>query len=89
MIILFSLLISGCARVTVSKDGDYDTSNPSWEEKQDIFVFGLISDEDVQLNEVCPSGTKQLETQITFSDLILTGLTVGIYSPKTARVWCD
>lgn len=53
------------------------------------FLFGLIGDTNVDVRKVCPSGNATIKDQHSFVNGLIQGLTLGIYGPTTAKVYCD
>jgi hypothetical protein len=91
--LLLSLLLTsaGCANVTISPQGQpHIATAPTFEERRDFFLWGLIGEHTVDVSAVC-RGTAplQLQTQMTTTDALLTIITLGIYAPRTARIWCS
>ncbi len=93
-IILFlclSFLLPSCANVTVRPDGGQRvSSNADVSESTDFFLWGLTPESvDVVLANHCGGATpKQFQAQTTFIDGLLGAITLGIYSPRSYRVWC-
>ena len=88
--VLFSLV--SCQTVTISPKGrSHVYSNyPDFERSYPFFLFGLAGEHYVNVQKICrDKAVKQMQTQKTFLDGFLGGLTLGIYTPKTARVWCE
>ena len=56
--------------------------------RQNFFVFGLIGDKEVNLVEQCPRGASGFSERFTFADIILTVISLGIYTPRTVFVNC-
>ena len=85
------LFLSGCSSVTIATDSrDKLTSEPTYEERKKFYWWGLKNEHSVDVHSVC-SGTEplQMQSQQTFSDGFLSVITLGIYYPRTAKVWCD
>jgi len=84
-------LVSGCATVTV-ETGDHirRTSPPTWQDRKWFLFGGFISDKHVDVRQVCGSRkVVQMQSQNTFTDGLISVLTFGILSPRTAKVWCE
>ena len=57
---------------------------------QHFFIGGLFGNAVVEAGEICGSeGVRQLQTQEKVEDRLLTIITMGIYAPRTAKVWCN
>ena len=90
ILILFSTV--SCQTVTVSPKGSshvYSTQ-PDFERSYNFFLFGIVGDHSVNVQKICKNkSVKQMQTQDTFLNGFLGIITLGIYTPRTARVWCE
>ena len=88
--LLSFMTLLGCSTVTISPKGEsLYVSDPTFQRSYPHYVFGLIGENAVNIEEVCEGrGATQLQTQFTFVDSLLGLVTLGIYSPRTAKVWC-
>ena len=94
-----SVFSAGCGSVTLRRGGpvghmkDEEVKGPpTYEKRFDFFFFGIGGDpREVDVREIC--GKYRFPTQVqsihTFYDRALLLLTLGIYAPRTARVWCE
>lgn len=83
------LIASGCYSVTARPDGGFKVATaPNFQERQDFYLWGLVGESHINTQKVCPNGTSQIQSQLTFVDGLLNVITLGIYSPQSARVWC-
>ena len=84
-------VVSGCATITMTKQGTATiSSDPTFEESQTYFLGGLVGENEIDVKKVCNGGeATQMQSQTTFVNGLLGGLTLGIYTPRTAKVWCD
>ncbi len=85
------LFVAGCATQQMDlADGVPDRARAEHEEWQHFFIFGLApGSHRVQAENYCHGGTiGRVETELTFLNGLLHGLTYGIYSPYTMRVYC-
>jgi hypothetical protein len=84
------LVATGCYSVTIRPDGGFKmASQPSFEQRQDFYLWGLVGESHIDTGKVCPkSGPSQMQSQVTVVDGLLGLITLGIYSPETAKVWC-
>jgi hypothetical protein len=53
-----------------------------------FFVAALVGDERVPVYQMCPQGVSQIETGLSFVDLLLTVVTFAIYTPRSYVVHC-
>ncbi len=52
------------------------------------WIAGLIPPPVLETASRCPNGVAQVETQQSFLNLLVTGLTASIFSPMTIQVQC-
>ncbi len=89
---LVMLSLAACSTVTVTKDSHAKSiSPPAYTERQHFFLWGLAPGRiAVGLKGVCSdTDVRQIQTQRTFLDGLLGFITVGLYSPRTMRIWCE
>ena len=83
------LLLAGCYSVTVRPDGGFKVATkPTFEQRQDFYLWGLVGERHVNVKDVCNGNPVQFQSQRTFVDGLLGLVTLGIYAPETARIWC-
>ena len=89
-VVLLSWVLSACSSVTIKPEfGLLLHSEPDFEKSMDFFVFGVIGENRIDVSEIC--GVKQpvqMKTEQTFRDGVLMIISVGVYAPHTAKVWC-
>lgn len=91
-LLLFALLactltLTGCYHATVvtgAEPGSQTIEKP-WATS---FINGLIPPETVDATQQCNNGVARVETQLSFLNQIVAGLTFGLYSPMTITVTC-
>jgi len=85
------LLFAACSTVTIRPKGTAKAgTDPTWSSSESFFLWGLVGEHRIDVSKVCGNkGVKQMQAQDTFVDSLLTLLTIGIYSPRTAKVWCN
>jgi len=90
-IVLLLLLSTGCMTATVRPEGGAKVdTDASWQERQHFFVYGLVGESRIDVQEVCSGrDATQLQTRQQFVDGLLGLVTIGIYAPRTAKVWCE
>ncbi len=90
--VVLSFIFVGCQSVTISPDGRSSkvTTPPTYSKSEHFFLVGLIGKSNIDVNQVC-GGRKvvQMQSQQTFVDGLLGIITLGIYAPHTAKVWCE
>ena len=55
---------------------------------QPSFVFGLVPPPAVNVAQECKSGVAKVETQHSFVEGLVAGITFGIFTPMTVTVTC-
>ena len=58
------------------------------EEWAHYFVFGLAGSKDVDLDEACPNGAHAWSNKVSFTNMLVSFLTLGIYVPRTISIEC-
>jgi hypothetical protein len=86
-----AFLLAGCASVTVRPNGGAKTSaKPDYQQSKNYFFWGLAGEHTIDVTTICEGKTvEQIQSQYTFVNGLLGGITLGIYSPKSAKVWCS
>lgn len=79
--------LSGCLHVT------YRSSRPpvAVEPKtgtNHFFLWGLVNTGEVDTTAMCPSGVSKVDVYESFGDGFLGAITLGIYAPRSYKVWC-
>ena len=88
---LVAFFLISCQTVTISPEGQSFKYSipPDYEQTQNFFFWGLVGESQIPVRSICKDKpVKQMQTQDTFINRLLLGLTIGIYSPRTAKVWC-
>jgi hypothetical protein len=82
--------LSACSTVTIAPQGEAKlASKPSYEESKPFYFWGLSGEHHINVLEVCNNKEPlQMQSQQTFSDGLFGLITLGIYAPHTAKVWC-
>lgn len=88
--LLFTILLGGCATQTYLVNQEVASAKPSFEDRQDFFIEGIGQDETLDAAKVCNGSQNviKVESELTFVDGFLSVITAGIYTPRTARVYC-
>lgn len=85
------LTLTGCSSVAFVRVPEARTkSTPAYEAKAPFFFFGIIGGPaDVYADRIClKQQVDQVVTEYTGGDFAATLFTLGIYSPRTVKVWC-
>ena len=87
----FCIFLVSCQTVTISPQGRsfVYSSNPVYKSSLHFFLAGIVGEYSINVEDICGErAVEQMQTQSTFLDGFLYVLTLGIYTPKTVRVWC-
>jgi Bor protein len=82
-----TVLSTGCYVATIDMGKPASTNvhqqafAPSW-------VFGLVPPPTVNAASLCPGGVSKVETQHSFLNYLVAGITFGIYTPIQITVTC-
>jgi hypothetical protein len=89
--LLLLALVPACSTVTIRDKGTGKiSSEPSYQSSKAFFLWGLIGHPKVNVSQICNGKLPvQVQTQRTFLDGFLGVITLGLYYPRSAKVWCD
>lgn len=87
-LLVLSLVVSGCAQQTFTMSAEENET--TLKESQHFFINGLGQDKEIDAAAVCNGTDKvaKVEVQETFVNGLLRTITLGIYTPREARVFC-
>lgn len=85
--VVATALSAGCYRVTYNNPNS-QMNGQVHREKGHFFLYGLVGHKDIPVYAMCPQGVAQIRSKHSFVDMLLFGLTVGLYSPRTYVVRC-
>ena len=64
-------------------------NDPTYEESLAFGFWGLVGSHEVNVDEICRGRpVTKVQAETTFGDMMRSCFTLGIYYPRTARVWC-
>lgn len=88
---VFIFLLSACAAVNVRTDDQPKTAREAdFEQRYHYYWWGFKGKHQLNVRTVCQDqGVEQMQTVYTLRDTVMTLFTLGIYHPRTARVWCS
>jgi len=89
-LVIISLTISACSSVTIRPEGgDKNRGEPSYLDSKPYYFWGLVGEHEVDVNAACEGlAVEQMQTVTTVSDFLLGIVTLYIYAPRTAKIWC-
>jgi hypothetical protein len=81
------LLSSACYHATI-ETGAVPTTTVIEKEWANSFIYGLVPPETISTAQQCRNGVARVETEQSFLNGLVAGLTFGIYTPMHIRVTC-
>ncbi len=90
MTLAIASLSCGCSTVTYRDKGTAKIdADPDYSSMESYFLWGLVGEHHIDAKAACNGGSpRQLQAQSTFLDGFLSFITLGIYFPRHANVWC-
>ena len=88
--VLISLTLAACSSVTIRPEGgSKNRDEPSYLDSKRFYFWGLVGEHEIDVNALCEgAAVEQMQTVTTVSDFLLSTVTLYIYAPRTAKVWC-
>jgi len=89
--LLVITLLASCSTVTIRPQGGIkDRSQADYIDSKPFYFSGLIGKHKVNVNDACEGNdVTQMQTVTTSSDWLMGIITLFIYAPRTAKVWCE
>ncbi|PNK60830.1 Bor family protein [Psychrobacter sp. FDAARGOS_221] len=83
------LLASGCATQTATLQPT-QAATPSMTTSHSFYIGGIGQEKTVDAAQVCggASNVTKVQTMQTGKEVLLSVVTLGIYTPRTAQVYC-
>lgn len=90
LVMLLMISLGGCATVTVGQlDADVQRP-PDVEQRLSFHLWGTVPQTyTLLLSDLCPGELQKAQTLYTFDDIFISLFRIGIYQPRTLRVWCE
>lgn len=88
--VITTMVLSGCAQQTFKMKEDI-TATPTQVSTQAFFVNGIGQSKSIDAAQICGGSEKVVRTEVQESgtDVLLRIVTLGIYTPREARVYCS
>jgi len=58
------------------------------EETGHFFILGLLGNKEIRAYESCPTGVASVEAKSSFVNVLLSAVTVGLYTPRSYTINC-
>jgi hypothetical protein len=77
----------GCYHATIETDATPSsvTIEKAWASG---WIYGLVPPSTISTAAKCPGGVARVETKLSFLNQLVSGLTLGIYTPMSIKVTC-
>jgi len=70
-------------------NGEENNQAPSFQKSYNYWWWGLKGEHSINTREICAGyAVEQMQATYTITDALAGLFTIGIYAPRTARVWC-
>lgn len=79
--------LAGCHTLRIRVSDAPSVSTPIVDRKT-FWLFGCFPKWDVDVSAICPDGVGWIEERTTFTDGLLTLVTLEIYTPRTTSYYC-
>lgn len=91
LLLCFAFFVTSCATQHFNLVGEKTRTVPSYEGKHHFIFWGLGQEKMVNPSEACKKNQKieAVDTHLTFLDGLLSGITWGIYYPRSYAVYCS
>lgn len=85
-----AIAFSGCSSVTFRPQEDRRLNTYADAEiSHDYYLWGTVGRFEVDAEQMCHGRrARQVQTLFTLSDQIYSIATLGIYTPRTLKIWC-
>ncbi len=80
-------LLEGCGYTYHFQNGNA-VPGEEHNEWASFFLFGTIGDYELDVREFCPNGVYEITTGTNFLTWLVSGVTLGIYTPRKVNIWC-
>ena len=83
------LATSGCFKHTYTVGSGAPSGRVVYDHWHNHWVFGLVGDKNVPLEEICTSGNATIHEELSFLNGLVAAFIGAIYTPTTVKVRCD
>ena len=86
-LLIAALLLGGCYHATIETGAKPSTVvvEKKWASG---WIFGLVAPSTIETQAKCPNGVAKVETQLSFLNMLVSVLTLHIYTPMDIRATC-
>jgi hypothetical protein len=85
------LFLTACSSVTVRPyGGEKVTTEPDYKESKDYYLGWLLGEHTVNVSDICGERrVMQMQAVSSLYDMVVSFASILIYTPRTAKVWCE
>lgn len=87
LLVCAALALGACNKVTYVNPGTAP-SGVIQRTKGHFLIAGIVGTADIHAEAMCPGGVHQVVSKQTFVDLVLSFITILIYTPRTYDIEC-
>ena len=90
LIMVALLLATGCSQTKFNLQANKDSHRPTYDRAQDYFFGGIGQQKNLEPGVICGGRDKvvRVETEFTPANWAVGFVSLGIYTPLQARVYC-
>lgn len=86
--LLFAIGVSGCYTATFMSNPNV-AKGEQRDQWNSFFLWGLVGEETLDVRQFCGNGqVAQVQTGANVLTVLVSAVTLGIYAPRKAYVWC-
>ena len=89
--LLISLIFTGCATQKIIVKSEDQGAAPNFIKQQSFFFWGLGQEKPFDAKALCWGTNKdvvRLDVEQSTSDAVLSVITLGVYTPRTVKIYC-
>ncbi|MEL7833309.1 Bor/Iss family lipoprotein [Fodinibius sp. N2] len=87
LILSLALVLSSCyhARISTDQEPSVKVVEKPWHHG---FLFGLVYPNEIDVSDKCTNGVAEVDTKLSFLNMLVSNITFGIYTPMNIEVRC-
>ncbi|MDO4223556.1 MAG: Bor family protein [Acinetobacter sp.] len=90
LLVSATILATGCATQTAILKSN-NAATPTYQKSEHFFIGGIGQEKNINANDICKGAHNiaKVQSTVTPKDVLLSAITFGIYTPRTAKVYCQ
>ena len=85
--LVMAAALAGCFKVTYTNPS-LPMNGQVVEDKGAFFILGLLGNKEIPVYQLCPGGVSEIRSGHGVGDIVLTIITIGIYTPRSYEIAC-